>query len=536
MNTRLTLLTVALSAVAAANAFAEDTFAAPQFFGGQSIEDAAPDTRPFDEASWYNPLAVMQELGQADDTPLEDPPSPKPTIVDRPKAPEPTPIAAKVVNSETVADQMAPVEVPTEAPMEVTTEVSSPAPQLALVTPTVRPATRAEAARRSDIWAEVSSQFGFPSLQQSSYAQSHRNQLNLRDGFFAEFLKKSEIYLPYVWQEVKRRGLPSEIALLPFVESAYNPWAVSPMGAVGMWQIMPGTAKILNLEIGRTCDQRRDIIHSTRAALDYLELMHEQFGDWLLAIAAYNAGPGRIDRAIQVNRRAGRPTDFWSLSLPRETRRYIPRLLVTRDLIATAQRESISLPAISTEVGFRVLQLEAPMEVGLVQELSGLPLSDIRRYNPCITSWITPAQEPYQVILPEAHAQQFSTALVSVSVRDYVRTRPYEIQSGDTLGGIAARFGATVAELMKLNSMKNTRIVAGKTLRVPSVQEDIIQQIASLESGFRPESSMRYQVQSGDSLWKIAQQFGTSIEALRRINRTNSLIRPGDILTIPLQQ
>ena len=300
----------------------------------------------------------------------------------------------------------------------------------------------------STLWGELVQNFELSELKETKYADLHKRRLTHSEGFFSDFLAKADIYLPYVWAEVKKRKLPSEIALLPYVESAYSPWAVSRMGAVGMWQIMPGTARVLKLKLGQTCDQRRDVVHSTRAALDYLEKMYAKFDDWLLAIAAYNAGPGRIERAIRQNKRTGKPTDFWSLSLPRETRRYVPRLLVTRNLILNAKELSINLPKINLEIPFKTLTLEAPMEVSLVKELSELSLKDIRRFNPCIRSWITPAQKPFQIVLPKSAVQEFSTRLVSVSLRDYVRTRPYKVSTGDTLSEIAARTGASVHELM----------------------------------------------------------------------------------------
>ena len=384
------------------------------------------------------------------------------------------------------------------------------------------------------IWGEIINSFSLGELKETKYADLHRRKLTHSPGFFSEFLFKGDIYLPYVWSEIKRRGLPAELALLPYVESAYSPWAVSRMGAVGMWQIMPGTARLLKLKLGQTCDQRRDVIHSTRAAIDYLEKMYAKFDDWLLAIAAYNAGPGRIEKAIKRNKRAGKATDFWSLKLPRETRRYVPRLLVTRDLILDAKAQGIELPNIIPKIPFKVLTLEAPMEVSLVRQLSGLALEDIRKYNPCIRSWITPAQEPYQLILPTKSAQEFSTRLVSVSVRDYVRTRPYKVGRGDTLSEIAARIGATVSELMMLNGMSNSRIVAGRTIRVPSTSENISKQLVNLELGNDYGETIRYKVRKGDSLWKIARRFQTTVKNLRKLNATSNLIRPGEWLVVPV--
>lgn len=477
--------------------------------GCQSVPDSAqsksqPEIQAIeleiDESEVFDPTAIVRELGEAEDSPRSE-------------------AALAQVEDELSADIALEAPSETESPVEQVLEDSSP-----LMVPA-----------EQSIWGDIASAFSFPELKDSRYADLHRDRLTHSDRFFSDFLAKADLYLPYVWQEVNARGMPGEIALLPFVESAYSPWAVSRAGAVGMWQIMPGTARVLNLDLGKTCDQRRDVIHSTRAALDYLQQMHAKFDDWLLAIAAYNAGPGRIERAIRANKKAGKPTDFWSLSLPRETRRYVPRLLVTRDLIVNAQAENIALPDIDAEIPFRVLQLEAPMEVSLVQELSGLSLAEIRRYNPCIRSWITPAKAPYQLILPTERAQEFSTALVSVSIRDYIRTKPYVIQKGDSLSSIASRTGSTVAELMTLNGMQNTRIVAGRTLRVPSTDENILQQLAALELGGGNGETMRYQVRSGDSLWKIAQRFRTSVDRLRQVNGASNLIRPGDWLTIPVR-
>ena len=443
----------------------------------ESVDSEIIATEAIDEASLYDPLAIVRELGEAIDSP-------------------------RLNADDEFGDETQSVTVLSDAD--------------------------------DSIWNDIAQSFQMPGLKKSEYADLHRRRLTHSADFFSQFLVKADVYLPYVWQEVQARGLPAEIALLPYVESAYSPWAVSHMGAVGMWQIMPGTARVLNLKMGQTCDQRRDIVHSTRAALDYLEQMHAKFDDWLLAIAAYNAGPGRIERAIRANRRAGRPTDFWSLKLPRETRRYVPRLLVTRDLILEAQARNIALPDIDPAIGFRELNLKAPMEVNLVRELSGLSLEEIRTYNPCIRTWITPAHEPYTITLPNEVIQEFSTRLVSVSVRDYVRTRPYRVQTGDTLSEIAARTGASVTELMMLNGLQNSRIVAGRTLRVPSTSENITRQLVSMELGNDYGETIRYRVRSGDSLWKIARRFNTTVNTLRKLNATSNLIRPGEWLTVPV--
>jgi membrane-bound lytic murein transglycosylase D len=208
--------------------------------------------------------------------------------------------------------------------------------------------------------------------------------------------------------------------------------------------------------------------------------------------------------------------------------------MVTRDLILDAESLDIELPPIRSEILFKILTLEAPIEVSLVRELSGLSLEEIRKYNPCIRSWITPAQKPHTLSLPNDSVQIFSDNLDSLLVRDYVRTRPYKVNPGDTLSEIAATTGASVSELMILNGLRNSRIITGKTIRVPSTSENIRHQLASMELGNSFNETIHYKVRSGDSLWKIARRFKTTVKSLRKLNQTSNLIRPGERLIVPV--
>lgn len=471
--------------------------------------------QPLSEKDLYDPLAIIRELGQAKDSPEIIPEDPLATQVqpsaglegDFPKPP---------------VEDLLP---PTSAPDTDTTAIkpATDAGEKTVQVPTTE----------SPIWERLRAGFSLPALPDHREATGHIKGLVENQTALEEFLNKGALYLPFVLSEVEKRQMPLEVALLPYVESGYSPWAVSPMGAMGMWQIMPGTARLLSLKRDNTCDQRRDLIASTRAGLDYLEDLAKRFdGDWMLALAAYNAGPGRVERAVKANQAKKRPIDLWSLKLPRETTRYVPRLLTLRDLIRDADALNLTLPEIPSEISFTTVFLEAPMEVSLAAELSQLSIEEIRRLNPCIRSWITPSHQPYTLLLPTESAGGFASKLVSISVRDYIRTRPYKIVSGDSLSRIAQKVGATVDELKLLNGLTSSRIIAGQTLRIPNTGGSSDSLLALAEGG--PGDTFRYKVRSGDSLWEIARRFNTTVNTLKELNNASTLIRPGQWLTVPL--
>lgn len=478
----------------------------------ESAREEINQVQPLSEQDLYDPLAIIRELGQAKDSPE--------IVPNDPIAPEISPARDLTADfPKPPVDDLLPSQVVVPEQVETPGEAQPPSP----------PASSPESA----IWERLRRGFSLPDLPNNREATGHIKGLIENPSALDEFLSKGSLYLPFVLNEVEKRQMPLEVALLPYVESGYSPWAVSPMGAMGMWQIMPGTARILSLKRDNTCDQRRDLIESTRAGLDYLESLAKRFdGDWMLALAAYNAGPGRVERALKANQAKKLPTDLWSLKLPRETTRYVPRLLTLRDLIRDANTLNVSLPDLPSEIAFTTVFLEAPMEVSLAAELSELSMDEIRRLNPCIRSWITPSHQPYTLLLPTDAAAGFAARLVSVSVRDYVRTRPYKIVTGDSLSRIAQKVGATVDELKVLNGLKSSRIIAGQTLRVPNTGESASALVAMNDGG--PGDTFRYKVRSGDSLWEIARRFNTTVNSLKDLNNASTLIRPGQWLTVPL--
>lgn len=285
--------------------------------------------------------------------------------------------------------------------------------------------------------------------------------------------KQAEPYYYYVLDQVLERGMPAEVALLPIIESGYNPHAVSPSQAVGTWQFIPGTATHFGLERNWWYDARRDIVASTEAALTYLSQLNEMFdGDWLLTFAAYNAGQGTVMRAQALNRARGLPDDYWSLQLPSETMYYVPRLLATADMILHADNYGIELTEIPAEPYFAEVDTGGQVDLSQAAELAEIDLDELKQLNPGFSRWATAPEGPHRLLVPASQAEQLQQALTELAPTERVNYAHHRIQSGDTLSAIARRYGTTVAILQSTNQLKGTHLRIGQTLLVPSAPSD----------------------------------------------------------------
>lgn len=316
--------------------------------------------------------------------------------------------------------------------------------------------------------------------------------------YLAGFAQRARLYLRLVLGELDRRGLPAELALLPHVESGYNPAATSPKAAAGMWQFIPSTGRIMGLRQDGAFDDRRDILASTRAALDYLEQLHRRLGgDWTLAMAAYNCGPGRVESAQAANRARGLPTDFWSLDLPTETENYVPAILAVARLVAAPGRYGVDVPGLPSAVQVEVVSSQGSLDLGQLARAGGLDVGELRRLNAGLRLGHTRLGEAAQVLVPAGSGQRMAAgvpgalvlpATVSVGARQggeglavefeaerlHQRGIPdgfaaadvvYRVRAGDSLGGIARRFGVSVGELRRWNPGLNG-LVEGLAVRV----------------------------------------------------------------------
>ena len=327
--------------------------------------------------------------------------------------------------------------------------------------------------------------------------------------------ERAEPYLHYIVSEIEKRDMPMELALLPIIESAYDPFAYSRSGAAGMWQFIPGTGQRFGLRNNQWYDGRRDVVASTNAALDYLTLLHDKFGnDWLLAVAAYNFGEGNVQKSIDANRRLGKPTDFWSLNLREETRTYVPKLLALGRMIKAPQQYDISLHAIPNRPYFESVTVRRPLDFNRAAQLAGVDSREIQRLNPGYHHNVMEPVGVQQLLLPMGTGEQFKRQLAALPADALRPPQRYTVARGDTLSTIARRHGVSVAALQASNRLSGSNIRIGQTLTVPGVGSSAASVASAVPSGHQT----LYTVQAGDTPNRIAARHGVSVDELQRWN------------------
>lgn len=378
-----------------------------------------------------------------------------------------------------------------------------------------------------DLWSQIRSGFTLaPNDERRSvrvwtqFYATHTRHLSLS-------LKRAKPFLWHVVQQVEKRDIPTEIALLPIVESGYNPSAKSYMGASGLWQFMPGTADHMSLPRDWWYDGRDDPIASTDAALNYLQSLNQRYdGDWLLALAAYNAGPGRVDDAIAEARAKGQPTDYWDLDLPEETSQYVPQLLALRRIMMTPARFGVNWPSLSNAPRTEVVQLPGQTSMKVAARMLGISEERLRRLNPGMRRWASEPDGHDKLLVPAAKASAFRSKLASIDPSHLIDHRTHVVRRGDSLSRLAHAYGVSIAALRQANGLHSNRIVVGQSLTVPRP--------GAHESAPPSEPSQTYVVQSGDTLWHIAKRYSVSLASLKRANGASvATLRPGQKIEIP---
>lgn len=420
------------------------------------------------------------------------------------------------------------------------------------------PALEKKPQDKTDVWSHLSKGFsleGADRVEPRRVAARHA----AHPGATRHTLRRAEPYLWEIIEQVEARGIPMEIALLPAIETRFNPKARSPRGAAGLWQFLPSTGKHYGLTQDWWQDGRLDTVKSTRAALDYLSYLHGRYDDWLLALAAYNAGESRVARAIEKNRKRGKPADYWHINLPDETRRYVPRLLGLAHFIKNSDDYGFVLPKVADGNDFTVVKLQHQLDLTLAAELAGLPLSELLRYNPGLKHWTTGPTGDYHLILPKPEGKRLRTALNALPGDHWLTWKRHRIKKGDTLVDLADRYATTTAILRRINELKGDYLRAGNSILVPiprhtnqllvaglpvpkAVQQSTVAEYAGQKTAGKPikiasqvgSHQVRYQIQAGDTLLDIAKAYGVSVEALAGWNnlKPTSLLRPGRMLTI----
>ena len=351
---------------------------------------------------------------------------------------------------------------------------------------------------------------------------------------------RASLYMHHIVQEIEARNMPLELALLPVVESAFEPFARSWVAAHGLWQFMPGTGERFGLKQDWWYDGRRDVIASTRAALDYLQFLHDEFnGDWLLAVAAYNCGEFRVAREVKKNRALGKPVDFFSLSLPSETRAYVPKLMAMRRLVANPEDYGLAFSPIPNEPYFVKVDTGGQLDLTLAAELAGLTLDEVYELNPGFHRWATDPAGPHFLLLPRDTADAFKRNLDLLSPDERVRVSLHTVKPGESVATIAAKYKTQAIVVRDMNQLDaNAVLVVGSELRVPTAVVNLPSKVmlaaARVDGGRSGKRPAVHVVRSGDSLWRIAKRHRMDVNTLARLNgmRTSDTLRAGQKLVL----
>lgn len=395
-----------------------------------------------------------------------------------------------------------------------------------------------------DLWERTRRGFQLDLAAENRRIKVQRNWYAKHQEYINRVAKRASRYYYHVVNQVETRGMPAELALLPIVESAYDPFAYSHGRASGMWQFIPGTGKRYGLAQNWWYDGRRDIVASTDAALNYLDYLQKRFdGDWLLALAAYNSGEGNVSKAIKKNRRKNRATDFWSLDLPKETRAYVPKLIALAQLVKQPDRYGITLPPISNRPYFAQVETNSQIDLAQAAELADIPLEELYLLNPGYNQWATAPDGPHHLNIPIAKSELFKRNLAQLPPEKRISWIRYKIKSGDSLSTIAYKHRTTAKALRKINNLSSNRIRAGHVLFIPvaskssehyalsASQRLIAKQMSPAKSG---KIKSIHQVKSGDSFWKISRQYGVGMRQLAAWNGlgTTDKLRVGQKLVV----
>lgn len=371
-----------------------------------------------------------------------------------------------------------------------------------------------------------------------------------RPDYLERSAQRAEAFLHMIVEEIQRRGLPTEIALLPIIESAYQATAYSPAHAAGIWQFIPTTGQRYGLKQNWWYDGRRDVYASTRAALDYLTKLNKDFnGDWLLAFAAYNCGEQRVQQEVDRNRAAGRPTDFWNLRLPSETQKYVPKLLAVARIVAHPKAYGVSLKPIPNRPQVTLVKTGGQMDLKVAARLANMADADLMRLNPGFKRGSTDPSGPHHLLLPKDKAKTFELKVAALPKDDRLRWHRHRVRAGETLTTIAARYNTDADTIRKVNKIDGNLLIAGNFISIPASAE-APEQLAAASAPSAPKvkpvaaaprqtrvaqiQKTQHTVRAGETLWKIAQRYGVSTSQLAAWNgmSTQDTIRVGQNLLI----
>lgn len=395
-----------------------------------------------------------------------------------------------------------------------------------------------------DLWDRIRAGYQFDLNVDQPRLKSQLRWFSTHQSYLDRVSKRGERYLYYIVEQLEKEGIPLEIALLPIVESGFDPFGYSHGRASGPWQFIPSTGHIYGLEQTWWLDGRRDIKLSTQAAISYLKRLNKMFdGDWLHALASYNSGEGTVMRAIRRNKKAGKPTDFWHLDLPAETRAYVPKLLALAKIMKDPKAYGYKNYFIANKPYFEEVNIGGQIDLAQAADMAGVSIDEIYLLNPAFNQWATSPDGPHKLLVPVDSADAFRTKLAQLPPKKRVTWIRYTVQAGDNLGAVARSHNTTVDVLKDINKISTSLIRVGQQLMIPVAGQSAASYTLSshqrlLAKQSRAPSSNRikinYTVESGDSLWSIAQKYNTNTKTLARWNNMGLAdpLFPGKKLTV----
>ena len=393
----------------------------------------------------------------------------------------------------------------------------------------------------ANLWVRASNQFQFE-IPDNKRIAIQRDWYLKHPAYMERVSKRAKPFLHYIVQQIEARDMPLELVLLPIVESAFDPFAYSHGRAAGMWQFIPGTAKRFGIQQTWWYDGRRDVIASTAAALDYLTYLNDMFdGNWLHALAAYNSGEGRVGKDIKRNAKAGKPTDFWSLDLPKETRAYVPKLLALADILKNHEQYAFKWPEIENAPVIATVDIGSQVDLAFAAELADMDLKSLHALNPGFNRWATDPDGPHRLVLPLDNAESFTQALANVERNELLNWVRHKVRAGDSLLKLAKEYHTTVDVIKSVNDMQGNMIRVGDHIMVPvalkkldaySLSED--QRLATTQNKKRGSYQLTHEVKSGDTLWDISRKYDISTRSLAKWNgmAPTDPLMPGKTLVI----
>ncbi|MGI9204583.1 MAG: LysM peptidoglycan-binding domain-containing protein [Woeseiaceae bacterium] len=366
--------------------------------------------------------------------------------------------------------------------------------------------------------------------------QAELNWFTRNPSYLNRVFNRAQRYLPFIIDELETRELPFELALLPVVESAFDPFAYSHGRAAGLWQIIPGTGRRFGIRQNWWYDGRRDAVDSTKGALEYLAYLHNLMdGDWALAIASYNSGEGNVLKAVKRNRARSKPTDFWNLSLSRETSAYVPRLMALVEIVRHPEKYDLELPELIDEPQFVVADIGSQVDLALAAELAGIELDTLYAYNAGNNRWSTDPAGPHRLVLPIDVADEFTAALAAVPAKERIRWKRHKVRNGEAISQIAERYNTTIGTIRSANNLKGNSIRAGAHLMIPVSTKPLDEYNLSAEgrrekkqNTVRKGNRIDHIVASGESFWTISRRYNVNMNKLAAWNGT----APRDTLSI----